>query len=147
MACLLGFEMKHQNTHMFKNYLVVAFRNFRRNKIFSIINIMGLSIGICASLVIFQIVHHAFSFDRFEETGNRIFRIVSDYAFQSEPGHTRGIPAPLAGEVTKELSGIDNLVSFRYYNPEKITIPTASIRKIHVVQRAKAYHFCRCPLF
>jgi putative ABC transport system permease protein len=125
----LGFEINDNYTHMLKNYLVVAFRNFSRNKIFSLINILGLSIGICASLVIFQIVYHANSFDRFEKNGGRIFRVVSDYAFQGEPGHTRGIPAPLAGAVSKELSGIDNLVSFRYYEPDKISIPAASSAK------------------
>ena len=114
---------------MLKNWLVVAFRNFRRNKIFSIINVLGLSIGICASLVIFLIVHHAYSFDRFEKNQDRIFRIVSDYAFQGEPGHTRGIPAPLAEAVRKDLSGIDNIVPFRYYNPDKISIPGESTTK------------------
>ncbi len=108
---------------MFKNYLVVALRNFSRNKIFSVINMLGLSIGISASLVIFLIVHYAYSFDRFEKNPDRIFRVVSDYAFSGEPGHTRGIPAPLADAVRKDLSGIDNLVSFRYYNPEKTVLP------------------------
>jgi putative ABC transport system permease protein len=107
---------------MLKNWLVVALRNFRRNKIFSVINVLGLSIGICASLVIFLIVHHAYSYDRFEKNGDRIFRIVSDYAFQGEPGHTRGIPAPLAEAVKKDLSGVNNIVSFRYYNPDKISV-------------------------
>ncbi len=108
---------------MFKNYLVVALRNFSRNKIFSVINILGLSIGISASLVIFLIVHYAYSFDRFEKNKDRIFRVVSDYTFSGEPGHTRGIPAPLADAIRKDLSGIDNLVSFRYYNPVEIVLP------------------------
>jgi putative ABC transport system permease protein len=114
---------------MLKNWLVVAFRNFRRNKIFSIINVAGLTIGICSSLVIFLIVHHAYSYDRFEKNGDRIFRIVSDYAFQGEPGHSRGIPAPLSEAVKKDLSGIDNLVSFRYYNPDKISVPGETAAK------------------
>jgi len=108
---------------MFKNYLVVALRNFGRNKIFSVINILGLSIGISASLVIFLVVQYANSFDQFEKNQDRIFRVVSDYSFQGgDPGHTRGIPAPLADEVSKDISGIDNLVSFRYYDPEKLSV-------------------------
>src|SRR5450631_1039633 len=43
--------------------------------------------------------------------------------FQVNPGHTRGIPAPLADAIRKDLSGIDNLVSFRYYSPEKVVLP------------------------
>ena len=51
---------------MLKNHAIAAFRslsrNLRRNKLFSLINILGLSIGLSASLVIFLIVHHEFSF-------------------------------------------------------------------------------------
>jgi putative ABC transport system permease protein len=107
---------------MLKNYLVVALRNFSRNKIFSLINILGLAIGISASLVIFLIVQYDNSFDRFEKNPQHIFRVVSDYAFQGEPGHTRGVPAPLADATSRKVSGIDNLVHFRYYNAEKLSV-------------------------
>ncbi|HEX4851456.1 MAG TPA: FtsX-like permease family protein, partial [Puia sp.] len=68
-------------------------------------------------------VQYANSFDKFEKNPDRIFRVVSDYSFQGgDPGHTRGIPGLLADEVNKEISGIDNVVSFRYYGPEKLSI-------------------------
>jgi len=114
---------------MLRNYLVVAMRNFSRNRIFSVINILGLSIGISASLVIFLIVQFDNSFDRFEKNPQRIFRVVSDYAFQGEPGHTRGVPAPLADAVSRKVRGIDNLVHFRYYNPEKLSVQNNSQAK------------------
>jgi len=57
---------------MFKNYFTVALRNFWRNKVFSTINVLGLSIGISAALVIFLIVYYEFSFDKFEQGGDRI---------------------------------------------------------------------------
>jgi hypothetical protein len=53
---------------MLKNYLAVAFRSFIRNRIFSVINILGLSIGISASLVIFLIVQYSNSFDHLKKT-------------------------------------------------------------------------------
>jgi len=132
---------------MFKNYLVVAFRNFSRNRIFSVINILGLSIGISASLVIFLIVQHANSFDRFEKNPDRIFRVVSDYAFQGEPGHTRGIPAPLADAISKDLSGIDNLVSFRYYTPEKLSVHNTSSAKPAIFKKQKHIIFADSHYF
>jgi putative ABC transport system permease protein len=107
---------------MFKNYLVVALRNLGRNRIFSLINVLGLSIGISASLVIFLIVQYHYSFDRFETKSNRMFRVVSDYAFQGEPGHTRGVPAPMGDAIRKDISGIENIVVFRYYNPHKLEV-------------------------
>ena len=46
---------------MIKNYFTIAFRNFLRNKIFTLINISGLAIGISAALVIYLIVQFEFS--------------------------------------------------------------------------------------
>ncbi len=45
---------------MLKNYFRVALRNLRRHKLFSIINMLGLAIGISASLVIFLVVQYEF---------------------------------------------------------------------------------------
>ncbi len=59
---------------MFKNYFKTAFRNFWRNKSFSVINVLGLSIGISASLIIFLIVYYEFSYDKFEKDSDRIYR-------------------------------------------------------------------------
>jgi putative ABC transport system permease protein len=115
---------------MFKNYLTVALRNFRRNKIFTTINILGLSIGLSAALVIFLIVQFDYSFDKFEKNGSRIYRVVSGYAFQGgSPGYTRGVPAPLAEAVKKDLSGLNQIVSFRYFNDNKLEVPALHAAK------------------
>jgi len=63
---------------MFENYLLVSRRNFRRNKVFSLINVIGLSIGISAAFVIYIVANYEFSFDTFEKDGDRIYRIVLD---------------------------------------------------------------------
>jgi putative ABC transport system permease protein len=112
---------------MLKNYFRVAVRNFRHNKLFSLINVLGLAIGISASLVIFMIVRYDLSFDRFEPDGDRIYRVVSDYNFSGNEGHTRGTQAPLAESAKKELTGIDLVVSFRYYNAGKLSVPAPSL--------------------
>ncbi len=109
---------------MFKNYLKVALRNFRHNKIFTVINILGLSIGLSAALVIFLIVKYDYSFDRFEKNGSKIYRVVSNYSFQGGgPGYTRGVPAPLADAVKKDISGLNQIVTFRYYSDNKLEVP------------------------
>jgi putative ABC transport system permease protein len=95
---------------MFKNYFIVAFRNFRRNQVFSLINIFGLSIGICAALVIFLIVYFEFSYDRFEPDNDRIYRVVLDAQFGGVPGHSAAVPAPLGNAIDKELTGIEETV-------------------------------------
>lgn len=125
---------------MLKNYLLVALRNLRRNKLFSLINVLGLAIGISASLIIFLIVRYDFSFDRFEKDGDRIYRIVSDYGNSGNGGHTRGVQAPLASVVRKELPGPDLVVSFRYYNAGKLVVHATTFQEPeHLIFADSAY--------
>ena len=62
---------------MLKNYLKTAFRNLRRNKIYSFINIAGLSIGLACAMLILLYVKDEVSFDKFHKNVNNIYRIVS----------------------------------------------------------------------
>jgi putative ABC transport system permease protein len=114
---------------MLRNYFLIALRNLRHNKLFSLINILGLAIGISASLVIFLIVRYDFSFDRFEPDGNRIYRVVSDYTFAGNEGHGRGTQAPLADAARKELTGPDLVVPFRYYQAGQLSVPSPTNTK------------------
>jgi putative ABC transport system permease protein len=109
---------------MFRNYLTVALRNFWRNKVFTAINVLGLSIGISASLVIYLIVEYDFSFDRFQRDGDRIYRVVTDLKFSGEPFHNSGVPYPLPEAVRKEIRGIDESASFFETFP-KVRIPAS----------------------
>lgn len=101
---------------MLKTYFLVAYRNFIRNKIFSLINVLGLSIGISSALVIFLIVHYDFSFDKFEKDSNRIYRVVTTMTFSGTPMHFSGVASPLAGTVSKEVSGIEETIGFHQFN-------------------------------
>lgn len=101
---------------MYKNYLTVAVRNFRRNKVFSLINIIGLAIGISTSLVIYLIVSFDFSFDKFEKDGDRIFRVVSDMHFPDQEFKNSGVPLPLPAAVKREIPGLEMVIPFHTGN-------------------------------
>ncbi len=60
---------------MFRNYLLIAWRNLKKNRVFSFINIFGLSIGMAACLLILQYVSHELSYDNFHANGDRIYRV------------------------------------------------------------------------
>ncbi len=62
---------------MFKNYFKTAFRNLARNKVYSFINIAGLSLGLACAMLIMLYVKDEVSFDRFHKNVNDIYRIVS----------------------------------------------------------------------
>src|SRR5215207_318602 len=95
---------------MFKNYFSVALRNFWRNKIFSTINVLGLSIGISASLVLFMIVYYEFSFDKFEKDKDRIYRVVMEIKHDGLTDYSAAVPAPLGGATAHEIAGIEQAV-------------------------------------
>jgi len=95
---------------MIKNYFLVAIRNFTRNKFFSGINVLGLSIGISAALVLFLIVYYEFNFDRFEKDKDRIFRVVMEIKHDGNKDYSAAVPAPLGTAISNELTGIEQTI-------------------------------------
>ena len=95
---------------MFKNHFIIALRNFWRNKSFSTINVMGLSIGISAALVIFMIAYYELSYDKFEPDRDRIYRVVLDAKFSGTEGHSAAVPAPLSAAIESEVTGVEQTV-------------------------------------
>ena len=89
---------------MVKNYLMIAWRNLVKNKIFSLINIAGLSIGLACAMLILLYVKDEVSFDRFHKNVNNIYRIVSkskhagveykdcNTGFLQGPGFAKNVP-------------------------------------------------------
>jgi putative ABC transport system permease protein len=63
---------------MFKNYLKIAIRNLTRNKIYSFINIAGLSLGLASAMLIILYVKDEVSYDRFHAGVNQIYRVTSE---------------------------------------------------------------------
>lgn len=63
---------------MFKNYFKTAWRNLKRNKAFSFINIFGLAIGMAACLLILQYVSFELSYEDFQVQKNQIYRVQQD---------------------------------------------------------------------
>src|SRR5580693_6359737 len=63
---------------MFKNYLKTAVRNLLRNKVYSFINIAGLSLGLACCMLIFLYSKDEVSYDRFHKNKENIYRIVAN---------------------------------------------------------------------
>ena len=64
---------------MFKNYFKIAFRNLFKNKLYSTINIFGLTIGLAACLLIGIYINHELSYDKFNVNADRIVRVTMEY--------------------------------------------------------------------
>ena len=74
---------------MIKNYFKTAFRYLSRNKTFSFINIIGLSVGISAFILLFLYVYNELTFDKFQKNGKNIYRIC-----ENDMEYTKGLLLP-----------------------------------------------------
>ncbi|MEP7323503.1 MAG: FtsX-like permease family protein [Saprospiraceae bacterium] len=129
---------------MIKNYfstgyfVKLASRNLAKNKIFSLINVAGLSIGISSALVIYLIVSYDFSFDKFEKDRDSIYRVVSDFTFSGEAYHNSGVTYPMSNAIKKELTGIENVTHFYTWSDNtKVSIPEAGKNDPSVFKKQK----------
>ena len=87
---------------MLKNYLKIAVRNIKRNKIYSFINIIGLAVGIACTVLILLWIQDELSYDNFHSKGDRIYRIISENPKSGGPEHYAGSPAPLGPALIEE---------------------------------------------
>jgi putative ABC transport system permease protein len=113
---------------MIKNYFKIAFRSLIKHKVFTLINITGLAIGISAAMVIYLVVQYDFSFDRTHPDGNRIYRIVTDSKSVGDASHNSGVPVPLAPAVKAEVTGVEVVAPFYTYGYDvKVSIPKGDV--------------------
>ena len=85
-----------------RNYAKVAYRNILRNKLHSLINILGLAIGMAACFFIFQYVHFESGYDRFNKNADRIYRIPIAYSGSFSNVPTTAANHPAVGPAMKE---------------------------------------------
>jgi putative ABC transport system permease protein len=96
---------------MFKNYFKIAWRNLMRNKIFSTIKILGLSIGLTVCMLIFLYTKDEISYDQFQENKAQLYRIIQNWQMGKEPAQTIGITNGVIGETfAKEIPEIQQFV-------------------------------------
>jgi putative ABC transport system permease protein len=80
---------------MWKNYLIIGFRNLLKNKTYTAINLLGLTIGVATTVLLFFYIQHQLSFDSFHTSGNAIYRVLSNYKDGDEIEKSSGIPLAL----------------------------------------------------
>ncbi|HVU57595.1 MAG TPA: ABC transporter permease [Puia sp.] len=102
---------------MFKNYLRVAIRQFWKNKRFSIINILGLSLGISCSLLILLWVLDERSMDAFHTKGDRLFRAYVRTFNNGKVGGGYYTPGPLAEEMKRQIPEIELSTAYLWPQP------------------------------
>ncbi|MFC1898104.1 ABC transporter permease [Candidatus Cloacimonadota bacterium] len=91
---------------MIKNYLKTAFRNIGRHKGFSIINILGFSLGLSICILLLFWVQDEYNFDKFNKNYTSIYRIMSYGTKYMQEGY-EGTPGPLAQTIKESMEEVE----------------------------------------
>ncbi|MDN5199782.1 ABC transporter permease [Fulvivirgaceae bacterium BMA10] len=106
----------HNNTAMLRNYFKVSFRNILTDKLHTSINIIGLTIALICSIVIYMVVRHEITYDTFHTNADRIFRITHDES-ELNPNsnrHLSTVGPPVGPAIKAFYPQVENSVRFRY---------------------------------
>lgn len=95
---------------MLKNFILVTLRNLRRNTLYSVINISGLSIGIACSVLILLWVQDETSFDKFIPKVNKIHQVWVNASFDNSVQSWNSVPLPTYMEMKEAHAKISNSV-------------------------------------
>ena len=97
---------------MFRNYIITALRNLFKNKIFSLINVLGLSVGLASFVLISLYVYHELSMDRYHAKADRIYRIVENLRTENELLFQSVSSPPMGPSLAKDFPEVESYVRF-----------------------------------
>jgi putative ABC transport system permease protein len=100
---------------MWRNFFTVALRNISKNKVFSLINVSGLAIGLASSILILLFIVKELSFDRFNEHKHRIHRLYIDGVMGEQLFREAVTSMVMAPTFAEEIPEIENYVRFDGY--------------------------------
>jgi ABC-type transport system, involved in lipoprotein release, permease component len=99
---------------MLKNYVLIAFRSMLKNKLFIVINIVGMSIAIACCIVAYFVYEYDATFDKTHLNGEAIYRISSNREFNNSVEKFGFVPLPLSGVINQNVKDVGR--STRYFN-------------------------------
>ena len=102
---------------MFINYIKIIFRKLNRQKLFSVINIVGLAVGLACTILILLWVQDELSFDKFNKNADRICRVIENQHYSGGTIFPVAVtPGPLAKALTNNYPEIESSARFDFSN-------------------------------
>ncbi len=97
---------------MLKNYFITSLRFIRREKVFALMNVAGLAMGIACALIIYKILDHEFSFDKHHENYDCIYRVINEDITTEGKRLLRGQTHPLGQAFRNDFPNIQATMTF-----------------------------------
>jgi putative ABC transport system permease protein len=129
---------------MFRNYFLTAWRNLARNKAFSVLNILGLSIGMAVALLIGLWVHYQYSFDRFFPEYQRVYQAHIRYTINGERAQMSATPMPLSAALRNDIPGIQYAVHTDWINSHGLVAGKNKVFLPGVIAEGDFFRIFRC---
>ena len=104
------------HTMMFRNYMIVALRNFSKDKLYVFLNLAGLCIGITCAIVIYTYIVFEKSYDRFHKNADSIYRITEQLPDDAQLVNSAMNHSPMAPILASNLPGVKNVVRILPYS-------------------------------
>jgi putative ABC transport system permease protein len=132
---------------MIKNYFKTAWRNLIKSKVFSFINILGLTIGITVCMMIFLFIMNEFGFDNFHKDGDRIYRVMRGFENEGKSTSVAYVSGPYAPALLNDFKGqVENVVRINQ-NDNLIAIGNQSFHEKKVIDAdSNFFRFFSFPL-
>ncbi|MGN6163007.1 MAG: ABC transporter permease, partial [Flavisolibacter sp.] len=100
---------------MVKHYFTIAWRNLWKNKVFSLINVVGLAIGLTCCLLMTLYVKHELSYDDFQKKGDRIARVIMEYSFSGAVSKGNFTSTKVAPSFKRNFPEVESAVRMGQY--------------------------------
>ncbi len=92
---------------MIKTYFKIAWNNLKKNKVFSFINIFGLSVGLASCMLITLYIINELSYDRYQKNGDHIYQLATVFIQQGKENKMPNTPAPMAQTMQMEFPEVE----------------------------------------
>ena len=116
-------------TDMLRTYFKIAFRNLSQNKGYSTLTIFGLALGLAVSLFSILYVADEFSYDRFNEKADRIYRINSDISFSLKGLKAATSPTPMGETLKRDFPEVEEATRLGKYGSHLVKSDQIVIRE------------------
>ncbi|HET6568043.1 MAG TPA: ABC transporter permease [Rhodothermales bacterium] len=114
---------------MLKNYLKTALRNAKRQKGYTFINIVGLSIGLACSFFILLWVMNEVSYDRFHEKGDNLYRVMRTVHLGDQIYTWSSVPKPIADVLNKDYPEVAHAMPVSWQQQPLVTYGDQTFRE------------------
>ncbi len=133
------FHLIYWSMIMIKNYFITSLRNIKNHRMFSMINVLGLSIGLAASLLAVFYIRDEMAYDRYNEKARRISRVKALLHRDGQDINIIGAGYPVGPALIQGFSEVEDAVRFRQSDSIRVKAGEKSFRESNVVYSESSF--------